>query len=232
MAAVTLATLRTRARERADLVIPGFVADTSTGIDAFINEGVQKLQEMLIKAYGQEFVEKSASFNTASGTTDVALPSDFLVLYGVDLTIGGVSFALNQYNHTERNLFKNMLALAPAWRQRPRYRLSGMGSSGVLRLLPAPDGVYTGTFWYAPVATLLVNASDTVNFPNGWERFVVVYTAIQMGMKEETDVRELRTELVKMEAELEEIAARRNADQPHQVVDAETVENDSPLNYF
>lgn len=232
MAAVTLATLRTRARERADLPVAGFVQDSATGIDAWLNEGNQKLHEQLIKAYGQQFLEKSASFTTVAGTTDVALPSDFLVLYGVDLNIGNVAFALMQYNHTERNLYKNMLALAPAWRQRPRYRLSGMGSTGVIRLLPAPDGAYTGTFWYAPVATLLVNASDSVNYPNGWERYVVTYAAIQMAMKEESDTRDLRMELEKMEAELAEIASRRNADQPHSVVDAETVDNDSPLNYF
>lgn len=232
MAAVTLATLRTRARERADMPIPGFVPDTGTGIDAWINEGVQKLWELLIKAYGQQFVETTSAFVTVAGVTDVPLPADFLVLYGVDLKIGTVSFALTRYNHSERNLYKNMLALAPAWRQRPRYSLSGMGSNGILRLLPAPDGGYQGSILYAPVAPLVSLVTDTVDFPNGWERFVVVYTAIQMRMKEETDTRELRIELSKMEAELEEIASRRDANQPHSVVDAESIENDSPLNYF
>jgi hypothetical protein len=53
-----------------------------------------------------------------------------------------------------------------------------------------------------------------------------------MVMKEESDPRALQGELAKMEQELEEIAARRNADQPHSVVDIETVEDDNPLRYF
>lgn len=232
MAAVTLTTLRARARVRADQETPGFVPDTALGIDAFINEGGQKLWELLIKAYGQQFVEKTSTFNTVAGSTDITLPADFLILYGVELNIAGVVFSLVKYNHTERNLYRNMLALAPAWRQRPRYNLSGMGSTGLLKLFPAPDGAYAGSFLYAPVFTPLVNASDTVDFPNGWERYIVVYTAIQLGMKEESSVTELRTELKAMTEELEEIANRRDANQPHSVVDAEAVENDSPLNYF
>jgi hypothetical protein len=230
--AVTLNDLRTRVRERADMPVSGFITNTRLSIDAWINEGVQKLWELLIKAYGQAFVEKSATFTTVAGSTDVALPSDFFILYGVDLAIGNVFFSLMQFNHTERNLYRNMLALAPAWRQRPRYRLSGMGTTGILKLLPAPDGAYTGTLWYAPAATLLVNGTDALLVPNGWERFVVLYAAMQCLMKEESSTREYRIELDKMEAELSEIAARRNADLPHSVVDSETVENDSPLNYF
>lgn len=230
MAAVTLETLRARTRQRADMPVAGFVADDGTGIDAWINEGGQKLWELLVKAYGEEFLEASTPFTTTSGVTDYNLPADMLAFYGIDLTIGGLEFALLPYTRGERNLWKNQSALG-SWRQRPRYKLSGM-ATGVVRLLPAPDGAYAARIWYAPSWPLMLDVADTVNVPNGWERYIVVYAAIQMLLKEESDVRELRVELDKMEKELEEVAQRRNADQPHHAVDVESVEMDDPLRYF
>ncbi len=228
MAAVSLAKLRLRARERADLVQSDFVTDTAESLDAWINEGGQKLHELLIKAYGSEYLEKSTTFTTVSGQTDYTLPSDFLTLYGFDFPIGGVSFSLLPYARAERNLYRN--TLQGYWRQRPRYKLSGSN----VRLLPAPAGGVTVTIWYAPVFTLLVTntPSGVVNFPNGWERYIVAYAALQCLIKEESDTKDLRAELQKMEAELEEIAARRDADQPHEAVDIDAVENDDPLLYF
>lgn len=229
MAAVTLETLRARARSRADMPVAGFIADDANGIDAWINEGHQKLHELLIKAYGEEYLEKSAAFNTVAGQSDVDLPADFMTLYGVDLTIGGIVMTLSPYNRAERNIHRN--AVVVPYLGKPRYKLSGMQTSGKLRLLPAPEGAYAGTFWYAPVATLLVNTTDAVNYPNGWERYIVCYTAIQMKKKQEDDTRALEGELDKMEGELVEIAQRRNADQPHQITDIDSVDAESPLLY-
>jgi hypothetical protein len=230
MAAVSLTNLIARSRQRADMPVAGFIADDANGIYAFINEGVQKLQELLVKAYGGEFLETSTTFSTVAGTTDYNLPTDMLAFYGIDMAMGGAEFALLPYSRGERNLFKNQSVIG-SWRSRPRYKLSGK-ATGVVRLLPAPDGVYTCRIWYAPSATLLTAGTDTVNFPNGWERYVVVYAAIQMLMKEESDTRELRIELDKMEDELREIAERRNADQPAHATDVESVEIDDPARYF
>ncbi len=227
MASVTLAHLRARAREAADAVGSDFVTDTADSLDAWINEGGQKLHEMLIKAYGADFLEKSATITTSGGAVTLHnLPDDFFILYGFDFPIGGVTFSLLKYQRAERNLYKN--TLQGYWRQRPRYKLSGSR----VQFIPAPAGGITVTCWYAPVFTLLVNPSDTCAFYNGWERYVVTYAAIRIGMKEETDVRDLRLELSKMEQELEEIAVRRDADQPCEATDLEAVENDDPLLYF
>jgi hypothetical protein len=226
MAAVTLTTLIARARQRADMPVAGFIADDATGIYAFINEGVQKLHELLVKAYGSQFKETTSAFVTVNGTTDYNLPDDLLAFYGVELTIAGGKITLLPYPNAERSLYRNQQAGS-----KPRYKLVGM-APGVLRLLPAPNGVFAGLISYAPSATLLTAGADTVNFPNGWEKFVVCYAAIQMLMKEESDVSELRTELDAMTRELEEIALRRDADMPHSAVDVESVEADDPIGYF
>lgn len=208
--------------------VAGFVADSATGIDAWINEGVQILHELLVKAYGEGFIESVSTFNTVAGTTDYNLPTDLLAFFGIDLSIGGMKFVLRPFNRAETGIHENQTASGLGLK--PRYRLVGM-APGVIRLLPAPDGVYAARLRYAPSAALLTNGTD-VNFPNGWERFVVLYTAIQMLAKEESDTRVLQGMLDKMEFELAEIAQRRNADQPHSVVDIESVGDDNPSDYF
>jgi hypothetical protein len=209
--------------------VPGFVLDAATSLDAWINEGLQKIWELLVRAYGQDFIEAEYSFNTVAAQTDYTLPSEMLQLYGVDMQIGGVGFSLIPYPRTERNLYKNVLQ--GTWKMRPRYRMVGM-SPGNLRLLPAPDAAYACKILYAPSFSILVGDTDQVDLPNGWERYAIVYAAIQALAKEESDTRELRIELDKMEHELELITLRRNADQPHQAVDVESVEEDNPLMYL
>lgn len=212
MTAVSLTTLRTRVRERADMPVAGFVPDTATGIDAFINEGVQRLHEKLVEAYGEEYVESTSALTTAAGTSDYNLPTGMLKLYGVDLTISGRVCTLRPFMRAERNGLREG---GITWQTVPRYRVVG----SKLRLLPVPQSVLSGTFYYAPDATVLVSTSDTVSFPNGWERYVVLYAAIQCLMKEESDVRELRIELDKLDRELESLKENRDAAFPRQVVD-------------
>jgi hypothetical protein len=219
MAAVTLATLRTRSRERADMPVAGFIADSATGIDAFINEGVQRLHEKLVEAFASDYVEKQATF-TCNGSDAVTLPVDFYKLLGVDLNSSdGTIVTLQPFPRGMRNVYKNSVNDGLGYKT--RFKLSGPTT---LRLLPAPTSGTTGVIWYNPIATVLVNTNDTVDFPNGWERYVVLYTAMQMKMKQESSVTELQNELLKMELELREIADRRDLSAPSHAVDIEAVE--------
>ncbi len=215
--AVTLATLRTRARERADMPVAGFVPDSATGIDAFINEGVQRLHEKLVEAYDSKYLVSSSAF-TCSGAETVALPADFYKLLGVDLNVSGVILTLESFAMGMRNVQRNALVTQPL-ADVTKYMLRGSN----LVLSPAPASGVTGTIWYAPQATTLVLTSDSVSFPNGWERYVVLYTAIQMRMKQEDNVNDLRFELEKMERELQDIADRRDLARPAHAVDVEAI---------
>lgn len=219
MTAVTLATLRTRARERADMPVAGFIADSATGIDAFINEGVQRLHEKLVEAYASDYVEKQSAFTT-TGADSVTLPADFYKLLGVDLNSSdGTVVTLTPFPRGMRNVYKNSKSDGLGYRT--RFKLSG---ASTLRLLPAPNAGMTGVIWYNPIATVLTLTTDTVDFPNGWERYVVLYTAIQMKMKQESSVVELQNELLKMELELKELADRRDLSAPSHAVDVDQVE--------
>lgn len=216
MASVTLTTLLARVRERADMVGSSFVTDASTSLYSFINEGVQKLHEKLVAAYAEDYLESSGSISLVSGTSDYALPSDFLKLYGVDLPINGVTTTLKPFMKNERNQYANS---SLAYRQRPSYKLSGSN----IRFLPSTV-TGTATIRYAPTIALLTTGTDTVNFPNGWERYVVIDAAIQVLMKEESAVADLKAERQEMERQLEELKVNRDASFPRHVTDMDAVD--------
>lgn len=217
MGTVTLSSFITRARSRADMPLAGFVSDSEATV--WVNEGVGILHEKLVSAYGEEYASSEAVLTTIAGTTDYALPATFFKLYGVDLTLNGYTRALRPYMRSERNTYRNQV-----WNQQlplPRYSLVGSN----LRLLPAPPAT-TGKILFAPTATQLVNSGDSVTFPGTWERYVVAYAAMQMRMKEESDIRELASLLASFDRELDQQATDRDLAAPKQAVDVDMQDYD------
>ncbi len=230
MTAVTLAQLRAKARERADLTGSQHVTDTADSLDSWINEGAQKLHDLYVQAYGEDYVEKSSTLTTVKGQTDYTLPTDFYKLLGVELTLNGAARSLRLFTRAERNGYSEML-LSQSLASLPRYKLS----KGVIRLMPAPTAVMTGKIWYAPllqvtngvtVSNLLVAADDTINFENGAERYIIKYAARIAMSREENDVRDITAELEKEEAQLQMIIEERNASEPKSAVDIEATDFD------
>lgn len=219
MASVSLTTLVARVRERADMVGSAFVADSATGLYAWINEANQKLHGMLVDALGEEYTSSASSFTTLAGTSDYALPTGFYKLYGVDLDYHGIMRALIPYTRSERNAFRNQQYSGVVV---PRYLIVGSN----LRLLPTPSAGLAGSILYAPEATTLANGSDTVNYPNGWERFIVIDAAIQALAKEESNTRTLDAERDKIVAEIMQAKEARDMANPKQVVDTDLSDPD------
>ncbi len=230
---VTLATLRARVRERCDMVHSQFITDTADSLDSWINEGAQKLHDMLIQAYGEDYVEKSTTLTTVAAQSDYDLPSDFYKLLGVELPLGGRMRTILPYQRTERNTFANQPVSLSQFNI-PRYKLS----RGVIRLLPTPNSVLVGTLWYAPWLQVndgdknkLVDATDCVLFPNGWERYIVLYAAKIALDKEESDSSKVVADLAKETADLMAVIENRNADMPHQAIDLDAVNSDPDWGY-
>jgi hypothetical protein len=203
------------------MVGSSFVADAATGLDAWINEGNQKLHGMLVEAMGEEYVSSSTSLTTVAGTATYALPSGFFKLYGVDLTYHGDTHALLPYMRSERAAYQQEELVL---RGPPRYSLVGSN----LKLQPTPQSVMTGTIYYAPEATVLSSGTDAVNYPNGWEKYVVLYAAIQALLKEESSVTGLRQELAEVEKEIERAKEARDYANPKTLVDMDLVDVYSP----
>lgn len=236
MAAVSLTTLRARARERADMTGSAFVADGATSLDNWLNEGAHRLHALLAEKFGNDYIVKSAAFPTAAGTSSYSLTTyapDLFKLLGVDLTVGTRPVDLKKFNFKERNAYRAATSAAYG-AGLPRYHLEG----AVLRLYPAPNAVYSGTIWYIPMLqvlqggsgstyiNLLTSATDTVDFPNGWEAWIEIHAAIQARIKEESDIRELVQEREKLEAEIEKAAENRDAGTPMSAVDVELADAD------
>lgn len=218
MAAVTLTTLRARARERADLVGSSFVTDTADSLDAMINEGVQELHELLADKLGEEYLVSTSTITTA-GTTTEALPSDFYKLLAVDYYMTATDIRdLKKYTLKERNVYRNSTlgtSVIP-----PRYRIMGSNIS----FLPAPPAGKTVVLHYVPTIALLnssLPSSSSVNFPNGWERYVVLRAAISALKKEESDTSALEMELADLRSKIEASASNRDAGTPNSAVDTE-----------
>lgn len=209
MTTVTLTTLRTRVRERADMVGSSFVADAATGLDAWINEAHQRLHGMLVDALGEEYISSTSAFTTSS-SSDYPLPSGFYKLFGVDLEYHGIMRSLTRYERPERNVFRELRPEAL-----PRYALVGSN----LRLYPTPAAGLAGSILYAPEATLLVSGGDSVTYPNGWEKFIVIDAAIQALLKEESSVTALVAERERIEREIRDAKEARDMATPKRVVD-------------
>lgn len=222
---VSLTTLVARAREAADMPTSGFVADSATSLYAWINEGCQLLHEKLMAAYGVAYKASIQSITLIPGTLSYALENDFFKLISVDLNINGVQRALQPFTWAERNTYYNALS---SWTGTPRYCVAG---TSILVYPPTYSGVmsvmYCPIFWSSGSASSpagLTTGTDTVFFPNGWEKYVVVYAAMRMRMKEESDVRELAAMLAKWDKELEELAINRDLGTPKSAVDVENID--------
>lgn len=214
MATVTLATLRSRVRERADLVNSNFVTDTSTSLDAFINASLDELYDVLATKFSNPYFVASTALTTVAGTSSYALPSDFYKLLGVDLPFNGTSTPLKEFNFADRGRYQ----LASSVGQLPSYRLEGSN----LRLYPVPASVLAGTLWYVPTRPQLSLSTDSVAYPNGWEEYAVIDAAIKCMAKEETDPSALFAAKAAILQRIAEAAENRNQAEPEKAVDVES----------
>ena len=160
MGTVSLATLRARARERADFTSSNFVTDEANSLDALINEGAQRLHALLVEKFGQFYIVKSEDFTTVSGQIQYPLPSDFFKLLGVDLQLNGLTVDLEPFMFKERNQYKTATPRG-YFAVLPRYSIVG----GNIWFHPVPNAGYAASLWYAPqlqVASEGVKATGVV----------------------------------------------------------------------
>lgn len=223
MAAISLTTLRSRARERADMVNSAFISDTAVSLDAWINKGLQLIHEKLVEAYGDEYLESSSTFTTAASAETYLLPAGFLKLIDIELQLNGQWTSLKKYQRPEANAYRSANLRGD---RLPRYRLSGAN----VRLLPVPANGIAGRIWYVPTHTVLVNGADTVDLPNGWEEYAVLYAAKVALGKEESDISAVERELGVLDTRLDQIKLDRDMGQPNQVVDVDADSYDPLFN--
>jgi len=227
MAAVTIATLMSRARQRSDMENNNFVQDAE--LVTYINAGISELTDILIQEYGEDYYVQSSTFNTAASIDsypindstsayDLAI-TDFYKLRGIDAKINGSDFfTISPFNFNERNIYQNWGTWSVLGLANLRYRLVG----GNLVFTPKPDGVREVKIWYIPTAAQFASSTDTSTLwddLNGYAEYVVTFAAIRMMQKEESDVTVLMTQKAELRQRITVAAANRDADNPLSVTD-------------
>jgi len=202
---ITLATLKTRARERADMENSEFVSDTE--LVSYINSSYSALYDLLVSRFEQYYTLKS-EFTVAQGSNTQALPADFYKLEAVDFKIGSDWTTVTKWNLMDRNRRRQLLRLDYRNINPRQYRVVGNN----IEFLPedSADGDYR--IWYTPRLTRLSADTDTIDAVNGWEEYIVVDAAIKMLNKEESDVSALLIEKRELEERIEAMAENRDGE--------------------
>lgn len=213
MGSVTLAQLKTRIRERADMENSGFISDSE--LLSYINASVAELYDLMISKYGEDyFVASPYLINTISNEDTYSLPSDFYKLLGVDLQLDTSNnwVSLKRFDFSERNIpqiwdvkFVDFI----------RYRLFG----GDIKFSPIPQDAQQIRIWYIPLPIQLTQDTNILNGFNGYEEYVVIDVAIKMLNKEESDSSMLMSEKAAMKLRIEQMAEGRDVGQPSKIQD-------------
>jgi len=210
----TLATLRTRVRERADMVDSDFISDTE--LLTYINESYAELYDILVATYEDYYTEET-SLSLSDGSGTISLPADFYKLRGLDKDVGGQWTAVYKFNFNDRNA-RPTGARNPQLRE-TYYRIVRQD----LKLAPeaTADGSYR--LWYIPEFTALVAESDTVDVPAGFDEYIVIDAAIKCLVKEESSTAALDNAKAAMMKRIENMAANRDADQAESISDVNEI---------
>lgn len=226
---LTLAQLRTRSRERADMVNSTFVSDTE--LNGYINYSYKALYDLLVEA-NEDYNLTSTTLAITTGNS-VSLPADFYKLRGVDdLSYGTTSpRTCRKFNWNERNRFQPEI-LSSADRlyeySEVQYRIVG----NTLFIEPEESAIRSYKLWYIPTLVTLSADGDVADGVQGWLEYVIVDAAIKCLVKEESDIRPLTG--IKAEIQERITRMRHNRDQamPEKIARTRGKERQNLVSYY
>lgn len=182
MASISLLTLRTAARERADEVNSLFVSDAE--LTRYINSSAQELYDLLIEA-NVDYATTLLPFTVSGASTSYGLPADFYRLRGLDVSLNGSWVPVPHYDQMERGNYQS-LALQRIF-SKVYYHLFNK----TLEFLPQSEAPGSYQLRYIPLMTVMSADVDTFDGYNGYEEYIIVDAAIKMKDKGESDVKVL-----------------------------------------
>lgn len=203
---VTLGTLRTLTRQRANMEVGQFCTDSE--VNAYINLAAAELYDLLIAAYPDYYMAAPYPIALVSGTQAYSLPTTFYKLIGVDYVLDsqGNAVSLNPYQIGARNRFLFTPAFNAVGLSYLRYHLQG----AQINFKPIPPSGGTVNLLYIPAFTDLSGDSDTFDTVDAWHEYVILDAAIKMLIKEESDVSMLMAQKADMKRRVEELAIARD----------------------
>lgn len=210
-AAVQLSTLRTRARQKANMENSAFVSDAE--LNQYINESWAELYEKLALTWSDRFTTSEevtvvAPANTIAPTQPAGGPYGFLKFRGLDKQDGNEWITIEPMDLKQRNR-------TPSTTLDIAYVISG----SALKVYPAENGAGVYRLWYIPYVTELSDDTDTVSLPHQWQQYIVTDAAIKCLVKEESDPAALLIEKAALIERIKDIEALPDADRPKKIQD-------------
>lgn len=172
MATVTLAELRTRARQRSNTEHTGSDNVTDAELTQLVNSSNAELHGLLARASILSTAEDTHTIST-NGSASYALPADLAIIANVYRVEGNENIPLER--HSVR-LIPSATTMGPP--------VSYRATNSTIEFNNLSSG-YTVKVLYLTEATLLVDDTDTVDYDFGWEEYIVVCCAINIAIKEE-----------------------------------------------
>lgn len=218
---VTLAQLKTRARNRADMTNSQFVDESE--LTDYINASIAELHDVLIQAYGSDYYIDETTFQTTVNQAKYDLPTNFYKLRGVDAKVNGTRYlTLEQFNFNERNLFEDFGIWDLNGAATIRYRLLG----SQIMFTPVPDRSVEIRMFYIPNAQVLVDDADVLMDFNQYAEYVIVDAAIKMLAKEESDTSVFMAQKAGLLDRITKASQNRDASKPASISDVHAEDNE------
>jgi hypothetical protein len=208
VATVLAATLRSKARTRADMVNGTFCTDAE--VDEFIQSAWSELYDILVATF-EDFAVTSTTIAVTGANDTYALPADFYKLRGVEYLLSnaaGSFVTLEPFEWSERGRFST---ISPGGINATGYGLMYCLRDTNIVFAPYPTGASSIKVWYVPECPC---SAVSITVQRGWEEVVVLDAAIQMLLKEESDVSVLMMRKQALVARIKAMAPKRDADAP------------------
>lgn len=219
--AVTLASLRDQARQRADMQNSEFVSDSE--LNVYLNNSAWELYDVVVSRFEDQFIYTDSITGlpptyTITNTSEnwFTLPTNFYKLRGVDRNQDSgndVWFTLSKWNFAERNNFLDRGVRSYWGASGACYRILG----NKVQILPQGDSAGTYRLWFVPKMTEMTANVDLDSSLEMWSEYIVVDSAIKCLIKEESDTSMLMNIKQALLARIEAMSANRDAGSPEKI---------------
>jgi hypothetical protein len=202
--------------------------------NAYLNESITWLYDLLVGAYGSEYYATSKDFSLVNNQefydfdSDISLSDSFYKLLGISLVPANQEeIPLRKFTFRDRHRYSGTYSWNRYNYTTLRYRLRGNG----IWFTPTPVGTDTIRMWYVPAAQVMTDDGDTVDGIAGWEELVEVDSAIKALKKEESDATDLERERALLMERITRMAMNRDMAEPEKVTDIYSTFIDSEFGY-
>jgi hypothetical protein len=234
--AVTLGTIITDIRNRADLTNSQFITDEE--LTNYINYSLGELQGLIVNTFGGDYFGTIFTATVPAGGTFMSgsIPEDCYKILGVDLFLGGIPQDLNSeefnnkitlqpFNFNERNRAASLNLQGYATQYTTNYRYRVIGNRVIIQP-PASGDVNLGVY-YVPSAPQfyttdpldLAQTFEQQNNLMNWLEYVIVDVCLKCKEKEETDASLFVRQKALLTERIRNEAANRDQGSPAQVSD-------------